>query len=116
MTLITEKMKEASGGFLTLLLLTCLLILPLGCSTDPNDIISQWKEDGWKLVNFHGQKQTAERWSKLSSEKAKGVEAAWVENGTRKTKIYSQNQDWITVLIFHYGNGEKAAAVMKKRK
>ena len=116
MTFILKNIREAAGGFLPLLPLTCLLILPLGCSTDPNDIIHQWKEKGWKLVNFHGQKKTAERWSKLSSEKAKGVEAAWVENGKRKTKIYSQTQDWITVLIFHYGNGEKAAAVMKKRK
>jgi hypothetical protein len=116
MTLILKNIKETTESFLPFLLLPSLLVLPLGCSTDPNDIISQWKEDGWKLVNFHGQKKPAEHWSKLSSEKAKGVEAVWVENGTRKTKIYPQNKDWVTVLIFHHGNGEKAAAVMKKRK
>jgi len=116
MTLILKKMKEATRSFLTLLLLPCLFILPLGCSTDPNDIIDQWEEDGWKLVNFHGKKKAAERWSKLSSAKAKSVEAAWVENGRKRTKVYPQARDSILVITFHYENGDKAAAVLKKRK
>jgi len=116
MTLTLKKMKEVTRSFLPILLLPCLLIIPLGCSTDPSDIIGQWEEEGWKLVNFHGKKKPAERWSKLSSQKAKGVEATWVEKGIRRTKVYPQAREWILVLTFHYENGDKAAAVLRKRK
>ena len=116
MTLILKKMKEATRSFLPLLFLPSLLILPLSCSTDPSDIIGQWEEEGWKLVNFHGKKKPAERWSKLSSQKAKGVEATWVEKGISRTKVYPQAREWILVLTFHYENGDKAAAVLRKRK
>ena len=61
-----------------------LLVYTGACSQNPEDLIGEWKDDGWTYVATHGTKGGVKRTGKLQSEKAQAVEAAWVEGGIEK--------------------------------
>ncbi len=98
--------------------LTVLVILfcLVGCSPTANDTVKEWQNLGWQLEKVHGVEGPIQRHAKLMSEQAKAVEASWVENGVRKTKIYPQSRYQILVLRFFKTDGDQFAVVMKKRK
>ena len=87
-----------------------------GCAPSPLDIVEDWKEKGWQIVKVHGIQGEIERHGKLISEQAKAIEASWVVNGERKTKLYSQSNHKILLLRFFKKDGDQFAVVMKKRK
>jgi len=86
------------------------------CANNPEDIIRKWESKDWQLVQLHGQRKPVKRYSILKSETAKAVEASWTEKGRINRKVYPQSNHWILVIHFYGNNGEKFAAVMKKRK
>ena len=94
----------------------CLLVYTGACSQNPEDLIGEWKDDGWTYVATHGTKGGVKRTGKLQSEKAQAVEAAWVEGGNRKTKLYQQNTYFYAVLRFIKDDEDEFVVVMKKRK
>ena len=98
-----------------ILAITMILILA-GCAPSASDIVEEWKDQGWKIEKIHGQQGPIQRHGKLMNEKAQAVEASWVENGTRQTKLYSQSNHKILVLRFFKKDGDQFAVVLKKRK
>ena len=64
-----------------------------GCSPNPDNIINEWKENGWSYVSTYGSIGEVKRTGVLESEKAQAVEAAWTEKGKRKTKGTSARND-----------------------
>ena len=93
-----------------------LFFIISGCSQKPENLIKDWKDDGWTYVATHGTKGGFKRTGKLQSEKAQSVEAAWVEGGIRKTKLYQQSNYFYAVLRFIKDNDDEFVVVMKKRK
>ena len=87
-----------------------------GCSQKPEDLIKDWKEDGWSYVTTHGTKGEVKRTGKLESERAQAIEAAWLERGKRKTKLYQQNTHHYAVLRFIKKDDDEFVVVMKRRK
>ena len=102
--------------FPRLFFLFSLLVCLGACSQNPEDLIGEWKDDGWTYVATHGIKGDVKRTGKLQSEKAQAVEAAWVEGGNRKTKLYQQNTYFYAVLRFIKDDEDEFVVVMKKRK
>ena len=93
-----------------------LLVILGGCSQKPEDLIQDWKDDGWSYVTTHGRKGDVIRTGKLESERAQTVEAAWIERGKRKTKLYQQNTHHYAVLRFIKKDEDEFVVVMKRRK
>ena len=91
----------------------CLLT---GCTQEPTDIIREWKEDGWSLVTMLGKRGPIERTGVLRSEKAQMIEASWIEEGKRKTKLYKQSSHHYAVLRFFKKDGDEFVVIMRKRK
>ena len=91
-------------------------LLFVGCSQNPEDLIEKWKKDGWIYVSTHGKKGDVKRTGKLQSEKAQAVEAAWVERGKRKTKLYQQTSHYYAILRFIKPDNDEFVVVMKRRK
>ena len=102
--------------FSRLFILFSLLVCLGACSQNPEDLIGEWKDDGWTYVATHGTKGDVKRTGKLQSEKAQAVEAAWVEGGIRKTKLYQQSNYFYAVLRFIKDDDDEFVVVMKKRK
>jgi hypothetical protein len=50
------------------------------------------------------------------AEQAQAIEASWIENGTRKTKLYPQVNYRFVVLRFFKKDADEFVVVMKKRK
>jgi hypothetical protein len=102
------------------LLKLCLvgfIVLPFfGCSQESEDVLEEWRNDGWSYVITHGEKGSFARTGTLQSKKARAVEASWVENGNRKTKLYQQTSHYFVVLRFIRDNKNEFVIVMKKRK
>ena len=92
------------------------MLVLLGCSQNPDDIISQWKGKGWSFVATHGKIGEVKRTGVLQSDRAQAVEAAWVEHGKRKTKLYPQSSHHYAVLRFIKNDQDEFVVVMKKRK
>ena len=88
----------------------------MGCAPSANDIVVEWKSRGWRIEKIHGIQGPIKRHGKLMSERAKAVEASWIENGVRKTKIYPQTNQNILVLRFFKNDGDQFAVVLTKRK
>ena len=86
------------------------------CSQNPEDLIEELKDDGWAYVTTHGTKGGVKRTGKLQSKSAQAVEAAWLEGGKRKTKIYQQSTHNYAVLRFIKHDEDEFVVVMKKRK
>jgi len=105
-------------GFLsTLRILPWMIIWILfSCSKTAPEVVADWEEDGWILVQVHGQEKKFSRTGELKSKTAKSIEASWIERGYRKTKIYSQKTHYYLVLRFFCEDGDEFVAVMKKRK
>ena len=97
-------------------ILFSLLVCLGACSQNPEDLIGEWKDEGWTYVATHGITGDVKRTGKLQSEKAQAVEAAWVEGGNRKTKLYQQNTYFYAVLRFIKDDEDEFVVVMKKRK
>jgi hypothetical protein len=93
-----------------------LFTFVIGCSKNPDDIINEWKENGWSYVSTHGSIGEVKRTGMLRSEKAQAVEAAWSENGKRKTKLYQQTSHYYVILRFFKADDEEFVVVMRKRK
>ena len=74
------------------------------------------KRRAGKLSKCTAFKVSIERHGKLISDQAKAIEASWVVNGERKTKLYSQSNHKILLLRFLKKDGDQFAVVMKKRK
>ena len=92
----------------------CLL---LGCfSQTPEEIVQDWMDDGWSQVASHGEIGPATRHAVLRSKQAQSVEASWLEQGRRKTKLYRQQTHFHMVIRFFKEDGDQLAVVMKKRK
>jgi hypothetical protein len=91
-----------------------VFFLLLGCAPSAPEVVEDWQEQGWSLVDVHGSEGPVERSAKLMSKKAQAVEASWIENGKRSTKVYSQTNHSILVLRFFKKNGDQFAVVMKK--
>lgn len=87
-----------------------------GCAPSPLEIVEEWKSKGWKVVDVHGVEGPIKRHGKLMSKQAKAVEASWVENGKRLTKVYQQDRAYILVLRFFKDNDDQYAVVMKQKK
>ncbi len=87
----------------------------IGCAPSAHEIVQKWKDKGWKVEKIHGMQGPIERHGTLRSEHAKAIEASWIENGVRKTKIYYQLDNKILVLRFFRKDGDQFAVVMKKR-
>ena len=102
--------------FSRIYILSSLLVCLGACSQNPEDLIDEWKDDGWTYVATHGTKGDVKRTGKLQSEKAQAVEAAWVEGGIRKTKLYQQSNYFYAVLRFIKDDDDEFVVVMKKRK
>ena len=98
-------------------LISSTLLVTLGaCSQNTEDFIDDWEDDGWTYVTTHGTKEGVKRTGNLQSEKAQAVEAAWVEGGIRKTKLYQQSNYFYAVLRFIKDDDDEFVVVMKKRK
>ena len=93
----------------------CVLLL-VGCGKKPENLIKEWKDEGWSYVTTHGKKGKVQRTGALKSDKAQSVEASWVESGKRKTKIYHQNNYHYAVLRFFKEDEDEFVVVLKKRK
>tara|TARA_B100002019_G_C21122128_1_gene523911 strand:+ start:305 stop:613 length:309 start_codon:yes stop_codon:yes gene_type:complete len=91
-------------------------LLIAGCSQNPEDLIEKWKKDGWIYVSTHGKKGDVKRTGKLQSDKAQAVEAAWVDRGRRKTKLYQQTSHYYAILRFIKHDNDEFVVVMKRRK
>ena len=97
----------------------CIMIVfagLFGCAPSAPDIVEDWQGKGWEIVRVHGNQGEIERHGKLISDQAKAIEASWVVNGERKTKLYSQSNHKILLLRFFKKDGDQFAVVMKKRK
>ncbi|MBT3666842.1 MAG: hypothetical protein HN548_05120 [Opitutae bacterium] len=81
-----------------------------------NEVVQEWKDKGWTQVRTHGTKKDFNRCGTLMSEKAQAVEASWVENGKRKTKLYTQDSHHYLALRFFCKDGDEFVIVMRKRK
>jgi len=92
------------------------LFLILGCAPEMNEVVQEWKDKGWTQVRTHGTKKDFNRCGTLMSEKAQAVEASWVENGKRKTKLYTQDSHHYLALRFFCKDGDEFVIVMRKRK
>ena len=111
---MVEIVISLTRGHSFAILLTLLSLV--GCSPTANDTVKEWQTLGWQIEKVHGIEGPIQRHAKLMSEQAKAVEASWVENGVRKTKIYPQSRYQILVLRFFKTDGDQFAVVMKKRK
>ena len=67
-------------------------------------------------THSEGQQGAIDRHGKLMSEQAQAIEASWIENGTRKTKLYPQVNYRFVVLRFFKKDADEFVVVMKKRK
>ena len=86
------------------------------CSKDYSDVVEDWKDDGWRVVDEFGEPGDYLHYTDLKSEKAKFVYAEWMENGQEKVEIYSQDTKQYLVLRFKKADGDVFAVVMSKRK
>ena len=100
----------------TKILASVAFFLLLGCAPSTSEVVKDWQDKGWSLVDVQGSEGPVERYAKLMSKKAQAVEASWIENGKRCTKVYSQTNHFILVLRFFKKNGDQFAVVMKKKK
>ena len=108
--------KQLRSNLVPKILASAVFCLLLACAPSAPEVVKDWQDQGWSLVDVHGSEGTVERYGKLMSKKAQGVEASWIENGKRITKVYSQTNHFILVLRFFKKNGDQFAVVMKKRK
>jgi len=106
---------EMKKWLIELALLLFLLSLS-GCSPSANEIVEEWQNEGWKIEKIHGQQGAIDRHGKLMSEQAQAIEASWIENGKRKTKLYPQVNYRFVVLRFFKKDADEFVVVMKKRK
>ncbi|OUU06769.1 MAG: hypothetical protein CBC00_10335 [Verrucomicrobia bacterium TMED40] len=96
--------------------LFCLTYLQLSCSQNVSEVVEDWKQKGWSKVAFHGVASEFIRHGKLMHEKAQSVEASWIQNGVRKTKLYRQSNHHYLMLRFFKKNKDEFVVVMRKRK
>ena len=96
--------------------LFCLTYLQISCSQNASEVVEDWKQKGWSKVASHGVASEFIRHGKLMHEKAQSVEASWVQNGVRKTKLYRQSNHHYLVLRFFKKNKDEFVVVMRKRK
>ena len=106
------KGKFLKQAYLGLCALLCFGIA--GCAPSPIEVVREWEDKGWTIKIVHGKQGPIERHGKLKSDQAKAVEASWVENGVRKTKLYSQANRKILVLRFFKKDGDQFAVVLQK--
>lgn len=92
------------------------LLLVGGCGQEPEELIEELKSEGWTYVATHGTKGEVQRTGTLHSTKAQAVEAAWVDRGKRKVKLYQQNTHYFMILRFIKEDEDEFVVVMKKRK
>ena len=105
--------KFLQPTYLALCTLLCYGII--GCAQSPSEVVREWEDKGWKIEKVHGEQGPIERHGKLKSDQAKAVEASWVVNGVRKTKLYSQANRKILVLRFFKKDGDQFAVVLQKK-
>jgi hypothetical protein len=96
--------------------LLSLIFLSGGCAPNPTEVAQEWIDKGWTLVRTHGEVGPIKRHGKLMSKQAQAVEASWIQNGKRKTKIYPQDNHWVLVLRFFKKDGDEFAVVLRRRK
>lgn len=101
--------KPFTMAFLSLLAL-------VSCSRDYNSTVEEWKEDGWSVVEEFGKVGDFIHQTKIKSNSAKAVEALWVIDGKRQTKLFPQNSNYYVVLRFKKTDGDVFVVVMSKRK
>jgi len=90
--------------------------LLIGCAVSPNDLVEEWKAEGWKVEKIHGSQGPVYRHGKVISKQARAIEASWIENGRRRTKLYPQVNYQYLVLRFFKKDKDEFVVVMKKKK
>ena len=90
--------------------------LIFSCSPSKEEVIEDWHRQGWTQVRTHGIVKDFTRYGKLKSEKAQIIEAAWIEKGERKTKLYRQDAHHYLVLRFFCEDDDEFVVVMRRRK
>jgi hypothetical protein len=108
--------KQQRSKIVPKILASAAFCLLLACAPSAPEVVKDWQDQGWSLLDVHGTEGPVERYGKLMSKKAQAVEASWVESGKRCTKVYTQTSHFILVLRFFKKNGDQFAVVMKKRK
>ena len=88
----------------------------LSCSRDYSSIVMDWQEEGWQEVEEFGPVGDYLHYTELRSDRALAVEASWVVEGERKTKLYEQGSKSYLVLHFERADGDVFAVVMSKRR
>ncbi len=88
----------------------------LSCSGDYSSIVDDWEDEGWQVVEEFGSVGAYTHYTDLKNERAQAVEASWVINGERKTKLYQQSSKRYLVLRFERTDGDVFAVVMSKRR
>ena len=101
---------KLTGYFLQWIAVAALV----SCSKDHASVIEDWKEDGWSVVEELGEVGDFTYQTDIKRETAKAVEASWIVNGERKTKLFPQNSESYLVLRFKKDSGDVFAVVMSK--
>tara|TARA_B100000212_G_scaffold174698_1_gene131362 strand:+ start:759 stop:1073 length:315 start_codon:yes stop_codon:yes gene_type:complete len=96
--------------------LFCLIYLQLSCSQNVSEVVDDWKQMGWSKVASHGEPSEFVRHGRLMHEKAQSIEASWIVDGKRKTKLYRQANHHYLVLRFFKKNEDEFVVIMRKRK
>ncbi len=96
--------------------LLCMTYLLLSCSKDVSEVVGDWKSEGWSEVASHGEPSEFLRHGRLMHEKAQSIEASWIVDGKRKTKLYRQANHHYLVLRFFKKNEDEFVVVMRRRK
>ncbi|MBO46448.1 MAG: hypothetical protein CMJ96_06080 [Planctomycetes bacterium] len=87
-----------------------------GCSSDYSAVVANRQEDGWSVVEVLGEVDGYIHQTNLESDTAKAVEASWIINGERRTKLYSQQSQLYLVLRFKKADDDVFAVIMSKRR
>ena len=87
-----------------------------GCAPDLEDVVQEWTDKGWKRVRSHGIEKEFNRHGMLKSQMARAIEASWIENGKRKTKLYKQDNFYYLALRFFCKDGDEFVIIMRKIK
>ena len=74
-----EVSEQQRLKLVTKILASVAFFLLLGCAPSTSEVVKDWQDKGWSLVDVQGSEGPVERYAKLMSKKAQAVEASWIE-------------------------------------
>ena len=92
--------KQLRSNLVPKILASAAFCLLLACAPSAPEVVKDWQDQGWSLVDVHGTEGPVERYGKLMSKKAQAVEASWIENGKRIHKGLFTNQSFHPCFAF----------------